>query len=136
MPGRQVLRALPLRARTLPRVEYAKDLQSITPHSIRDQIGLVGNCPFAGMFHPTFASHGRKLSQPVDTGENGIREVVGGFWIFESDIVRFVSRFLSAFSSHSTRIPAPAPSAHGRHLVISGEFAFVGVFYRQINLSG
>ena len=67
MPERQVLRALPLRAG--PRVEYAKDLQSIAPYSIRDQIGSVGNCPFAGMFHPTFASHGRKPSQSVDAGE-------------------------------------------------------------------
>lgn len=97
VPERQVLRALPLRTRTLPRVEYAKDLQSFTPHSIRDQIGQVGNCPLAGMFHPTFAPHGRKLSQPVDTGENGIREVVGGFWIFESDIVRFVFQIFECF---------------------------------------
>lgn len=97
MPERQVLRALPLRARTLPCVEYAKDLRSITPHSIRDQIGPVGNCPFAGMFHPTFAAYGRKLSEPVDTGENGIREVVSGFWIFESDIVRFVFQILECF---------------------------------------
>ena len=97
MSERQVLRALPLRARTLPCVEYAKDLQSITPHSIRDQIGLVGNCPFAGMFHPTFAAHGRKLSQPVDAGENGIREVVSGFWIFESDVARFVFQIFECF---------------------------------------
>lgn len=88
------------------------------------------------MFHPTFAAHGRKLSQPVDAGENGIREVVSGFWIFESDIVRFVFQVFECFSSHSTRVPAPAPSAHGRHLVISGEFALVGVFYRQLDLSG
>ena len=74
----------------LSRVEYTKDLQSIIPHSIRDQIGSVASCPFAGMFYPTFLSPGRKMSQSVDAGENGIQEVFSGFWIFESDIVRFV----------------------------------------------
>ena len=78
-------------------MEYAKDLQSITPHSMREQIGPVGSCPFVGMFHPTFESHRRKLSQSVDAGENGIREVVSGFWIFESDIVRFVSQIFERF---------------------------------------
>lgn len=97
MPERRVLRVLPLRARTLPCVEYAKDLQSITPHSIRDQIGPVGDCPFASMFHPTFASYRRKLSQPVDAGENGIREVVSCFWIFESNVVCFVFQVLECF---------------------------------------
>lgn len=78
-------------------MEYAKDLRSITPSSIRDQIGPVGSRPFAGMFHPTFESHRRKLSQSVDTGENGIREVVGGFWIFKSDIVCFVFQIFECF---------------------------------------
>ena len=78
-------------------MEYAKDLQSITPYSIRDQIGPIGNCPFGGMFHPTFASDGRKLSQSVDPGENGSREVVSGFSIFESDIVRFVFQIFECF---------------------------------------
>lgn len=49
------------------------------------------------MFHPTFASHGRKLSQPVDAGENGIGEVVSGFWIFKSDIVRFIFQVFACF---------------------------------------
>ena len=117
-------------------MEYAKDLQSIAPHSIRDQIRPVGNRPFAGMFHPTFAAYGRKLSEPVDTGENGIREVVSGFWIFESDIICFGFQIFECFFKPSTRILAPAPSAHGCHLVISGEFDFVGIFYRQLDLSG
>lgn len=88
------------------------------------------------VFHPTFTSHGGKLSQPIDAGENGIREVVSGFWIFESDIVHIVFQIFECFSNHSTSIPAPAPSAHGGHLVIGGEFAVVGFLYCQLDLGG
>ena len=53
--------------------------------------------PILGCVLPDLTAHRRKLSQPVDTGENDIREVVSCLWIFESDIVCFVFQIFECF---------------------------------------
>ena len=87
---RLVLWHLPLRARTLPCVEYAEDLQTISANPIRDHVGPVGYCPFTGVFDPAFTTHGREQSQFVDAGENGIGEVISSLWIFKGNVIGFV----------------------------------------------
>lgn len=71
-----------------------------------------------GACFATFTAHGRKLSQPVDTGENGIGEVVICLWIFESDIVCFVFQIFECFfkplnpHSGSSALRASLPLGH------------------------
>lgn len=117
-------------------MKYAKDLQSITPHSYASD-RTCWELPIRGYVHPTFALHGRRLSQSVDVGENGHSRNRQRLLDFRErySLLRFPD-FLLIFSSHSTRVPTPAPSAHGRHLIIGGEFASVGLFYRQHDLKG
>lgn len=95
----------------------------ISAYSIRDQ------CPFSGVFDPAFTVHGGELNQLVDAGENGVGEVVSRFGIFESNKVSVVFQIFECFSSHSARIPGPAPRAYRRYLIFGGEFALIGFFY-------
>lgn len=113
-------------------MKHPEDLQPVTTYAIRNQIRLIRHCPFTGVFDSPITPHCGELGQLVYAGEDRLHEIVRSLGVFEGD----VAGLCRAFSSHSTRIPAPATCSHGRHLLIACELARVGVFHSQFDLRG